>query len=88
MLRGPRSSRGLPFSGNDHVRYFFNVHAGDGEISDLVGIELPHIEAVRERAATHIVELWEARILAGKPPYVGWLDVVDEYQRAVLQTPL
>jgi len=70
------------------VRYFFNVHADDGMIPDLVGTDLPHLEAVRKHAAAHIVSLWEARVLAGKPPYVGWLGVVDEFQRAVLQIPL
>lgn len=88
MLRRPRSPRGLPFSGTTTVRYFFNVHTDDGVIPDLVGMDLPHIEAVREHAATHVVDLWEARVLAGKPPYVGWLGVVDEFQRAVFQIPL
>ncbi|WP_425506849.1 DUF6894 family protein [Sphingomonas sabuli] len=70
------------------MRYFLNVHADDGTIPDLVGTDLPHIETVRRHAAAHIVDLWEARVLAGKPPYIGWLRVVDENQRAVFQIPL
>ncbi|WP_037500399.1 DUF6894 family protein [Sphingomonas jaspsi] len=88
MLRRPRRSRGLPSPGTIEVRYFFNVHAADGTIPDLVGMDLPHTEAAKEYADAHVVDLWQARILAGKPPYFGWLEVVDEFQRAVLKLPL
>jgi hypothetical protein len=70
------------------VRYFFNVSAEDETIPDLVGIELPHIEAVRQAAAVEVAQIWEARVMAGKPPYVGWLDVVDDHQRPVFKIPL
>ena len=88
MPRRPRRPRGLPFSGTTMMRYFFNVHADEGIIPDLVGTDLPHIEEVRKHAAAHVADLWEARVLAGQPPYVGWLGVVDEQERAVFQIPL
>jgi hypothetical protein len=70
------------------VRYYFNIRAEEGVIPDLVGADLPDVEAAKAHAAGHLVELWEARVLAGKPPYAGWLEVVDEDQRAVFQMPL
>ena len=70
------------------MRYFFNVSAENGTVSDLVGVDLPGIEAVRHYATAHVTELWEARVLAGKPPLVGWLEVLDDDERGVLRIPL
>ncbi len=70
------------------TRYFFNVSADDQNAADLVGIDLPGIEGARRYAAAQVTELWEARVLAGKPPLVGWLEVVDDQERAVLRVPL
>ena len=70
------------------MRYFFNIVAEDGTITDLVGVDLPSVEAVRPLAAAQVTELWEARILAGKPPLVGWLEVLDDHERPVLRIPL
>ncbi len=70
------------------TRYFFNVSADDESVADLVGIDLPDIEAVRRYAASQVTELWEARVLAGKPPLIGWLDVVDDQERGVIRIPL
>ena len=70
------------------MRYFFHVTAEDGSVPDLVGIELPDAEAVRRNADLQVTELWAERVLAGKPPLIGWLDVVDEEERGVLRIPL
>lgn len=70
------------------MRYFFNVSAEDDAVADLVGVNLPDIEAVRHYAAGQVTELWEARVLAGKPPLIGWLEVLDDHERAVLRLPL
>ncbi len=70
------------------TRYFFNVCTQDETVADLVGVDLPDIAAVRRYAASQVTELWEARILAGKPPLIGWLEVVDEEERGVLRVPL
>lgn len=70
------------------MRYFINVSADEGTITDLVGVDLPDVEAARRHAISHRSELWETRILAGKPPLVGWLEVTDEHERGVLRIPL
>ena len=70
------------------MRYFFNISAEDETVTDLVGVDLPGVEAVRPYAAAQVTELWEARVLAGKPPLVGWLEVLDEHERGVLRIPL
>ena len=69
-------------------RYFFHVSAEDATVTDLIGIELPDAEAVRDYADLQKAELWSERVLAGKPPPIGWLGVVDEEDRAVLRMPL
>lgn len=70
------------------TRYFFNVSAEDDKVTDLVGVHLPDIEAVRRHAAAQVTELWAQRVLAGKPPPIGWLEVVDDEERGVLRVPL
>ena len=70
------------------MRYFFNVSTEDGNVTDLVGVDLPGVDAVRHYAAAQVNELWEARVLAGKPPLVGWLEVIDDNERGVLRMPL
>lgn len=70
------------------MRYFFHVSAEDATVPDLVGIELPDAEAVRRNADSQVTELWAERVLAGKPPLIGWLDVVDEEERGLLRIPL
>ena len=70
------------------MRYFFTVRAEGETIPDLVGVDLPHTDAARQYAAAQVIELWEARLLAGKAPYVGWLEVTDDQQRGVFQIPL
>ena len=70
------------------MRYFFNVSTEDGNVTDLVGVDLPGVDAVRHYAAAQVTELWEARVLAGKPPLVGWLEVIDDNERGVLRMPL
>ena len=79
---------GLLYSGTAPVRYFFNIRAEDGTIPDLVGTHLPDVEALRKHAAAHVVDRWEVRVMAGKSPYAGWLEVVAEYHRSVFQIPL
>ncbi len=69
-------------------RYFFNVLAEDGTTTDLVGVDLPNVDAARRYAVAQVTELWDERILSGKPPLVGWLEVVDVEERAVLRVPL
>ena len=70
------------------MRYFFNVSAEEGNVTDLVGVDLPGVEAVRHYAAAQVTELWEARVLAEKPPLVGRLEVIDDNERGVLRMPL
>ena len=70
------------------MRCFFNVFAEDETVTDLIGVDLPGVGAVRHYAAAQVTELWEARVLAGKPPLVGWLEVLDDNERSVLRMPL
>ena len=70
------------------MRYFFNISTEDGTVTDLVGVDLPGVEAVRSYGAAQVTELSEARVLAGKAPLVGWLEVVDDHERGVLRIPL
>ncbi len=70
------------------TRYFFNVLAEDETTTDLVGVDLPNVDAARRYAETLVSELWDERILAGKPPLIGWLEVVDDEERGVLRVPL
>jgi hypothetical protein len=79
---------GACYFGCGKLRYFFNICAEDGTVTDFVGADLAGIQAVRDYAAAHVIELWEARVMAGKPPLVGWLDVIDEHSRAVFRIPL
>ena len=69
-------------------RYFFHVAADNLEVPDLVGIELANFRAVREHADKHLADIWTQRVLAGQPPLVGWLEVVDHEERGVLNLPL
>ena len=75
-------------SGCEIMRYFFHVTSDDGNVTDLVGVDLPDVAAPRYHAAAQVTELWEARVLAGKPPLVGWVEVTDDNQRGVLRMPL
>ncbi len=70
------------------TRYFFHVSAEDGTIADLVGVELPDVHAARSHASSLVTELWTERVMAGKPPLIGWLEVVDDYERGALRIPL
>ena len=70
------------------MRYFFHVSADDATVTDLIGMDLPDLEAVRRHSDVQVTELWAKRVLAGKPPLIGWLDVVDEEERGVLRIPL
>ena len=69
-------------------RYFFHVKANDLEVPDLVGVELANCDAVREHAEKQRADIWTQRVLAGQPPLVGWLEVVDHEERGVLNLPL
>ena len=69
-------------------RYFFHVKADDLGAPDLVGIESANFDAVREHAEKHRADIWTQRVLAGQPPLVGWLEVVDHEERGVLNLPL
>ena len=70
------------------MRYFFHVSAEDETFTDLVGVDLPDVDAARRYALSRTSELWDERILAGKSPLIGWLEVVDDEERAVLRVPL
>ena len=70
------------------TRYFFNLSAENGDVTDLIGVDLPGVEAARLYAKSRVTELWSEQILAGKPPLIGWLEVVDSENRAVLRVPL
>lgn len=69
-------------------RFYFHVIADALEAPDLVGVELEDIAAVRQYAEVQLTEVWAQRVLAGQPPLMGWLEVVDEEERAVLRLPL
>ena len=69
-------------------RYFFHVVSDDITAPDLVGVELRSFAAARDHAETKLRELWAQRVLAGKPPLTGWLEVVDQEERAVLRLQL
>jgi len=70
------------------TRYYFNVSAENESGTDLVGIDLPSLEAARHHAISQVTELWAERLLLGKQPLAGWLEVVDDEARAALRLPL
>ena len=69
-------------------RFFFNLLADDLKIPDLVGLELENDAEIRRCAQEHICDLWAQRVLAGREPLTGWLEVVDEDARSVLRLRL
>ena len=69
-------------------RYFFHVVSDDLSATDLVGVELKNVAAARDHAEAKLKELWAQRVLAGQPPLTGWLEVVDQEERAVLTLQL
>ncbi len=69
-------------------RFFFHVESDDLKVPDLVGAELRDIATVRAYAETQLTEIWAQRILTGQPPLTGWLEVVDQEERAVMRLPL
>ena len=69
-------------------RYYFHLVADGLEVPDLIGTDLEGLAAVRQYAEMHLADIWAQRVLAGKPPLTGWLDVVDGEERAVMRLPL
>ena len=69
-------------------RYFFHVVSDDINAPDLVGIELKGVAEARGYAEAKLREVWAQRVLSGRPPLTGWLEVVDQQDRAVLRLPL
>lgn len=69
-------------------RYYFHLVADGLEVPDLVGADLEDLEAVRQHAEEKRADIWAQRVLAGKPPLSGWLDVIDHEERGVMRLPL
>ncbi len=69
-------------------RFFFHLMADDLKIPDLIGVELKDTAAARLHAEAQLADLWAQRVLAGQAPLTGWLEVVDQEERAVLNLRL
>lgn len=69
-------------------RYFFHIIAEGLEAPDLIGADLDGHTAVRQYAEAQRADIWAQRVLAGKPPLTGWLEVVDHEEREVMRLPL
>ena len=69
-------------------RYFFNFE-GEGKIApDLVGKELANDQAARLEAERLAADVSLQPRIEGKQPAFDWIEVLDEYERAVVRLPV
>ena len=69
-------------------RYFFNFEGNGKTAPDLVGQELVSDEAAKAQAERLAADVRIQPSVEGGQPAFDWVEVVDEFQRAVARLPL
>lgn len=64
-------------------RYFFHFENGDRRLEDLVGTDLPNDQAAKAQARKLAGDVAVEDAINGDPPRFDWLEIVDDYNRAV-----
>ena len=68
--------------------FFFNVDCDDTQLTDIVGEDCACAEEARHEAHRLARELVQQRLLDGRHPSAGWVEVEDEEHRPILRLPL
>ncbi len=69
-------------------RYFFNFEGSGKTAPDLVGQELIDDEAAKAEAERLAADVRLQPTVEGGQPAFDWVEVLDEYERAVARLPL
>jgi hypothetical protein len=68
-------------------RYFLHVNNSIGFVEDEEGVELPDLDAAREKAAAGVRSIIADEVLHGRADLRGRIDVADEEGRVLLSLP-
>jgi hypothetical protein len=70
------------------MRYFFNFEGDGTSAPDLIGQELVDDEAAKAEAERLAADVRISPTVEGGQPAFEWVEVIDEYQRAVARLPV
>jgi hypothetical protein len=68
--------------------YFFNLESPNATVADLVGRDLPDLNAARAEGIKLAAEVATSDAVEGRWPTFEWVEVVDESQRPIARVPL